>query len=450
MNSNHLRAVLRRLHDVTAPQEAGGLADGELLARFALRRDEAAFETLVWRHGTMVFNLCRRLLRLEEDAEDAFQATFLVLARKAGSIGKRQAVGAWLYRVAYRVALRARAGAARRAARERQGLEFPPVEPAGDLVWRDLRPVLDEEVGRLPEKYRLPVILCYLAGQTTEEAARRLGCARGTVLSRLAWARQRLRTRLARRGLGVSCAALASLLSLNGISAALPGRLVGVTVVAARWFAAGPAVVAGVLSPRAMSLTEGVLRAMFLTKVKAVSTVLALVALGACVALWASRPATAEANGGRKDEPSRSASRAVDEPTPPPRAKGLLGDWERHVGPCHITLHVEADRLHGTFTEQGKGETLTVAIDADYSTNKEGLLYGVVTGVELPGDGEEEADATVEFVDQPFSVRVRIDDNVLTVKDLKFMGGPKDKGDKDILLLQGRYKRKSAGREDGR
>src|SRR5262245_34870581 len=138
------------------PPRAAGLTDAELLERFVARREEAAFEVLVWRHGPKVLGVCRRILRHEKDAEDAFQATFLVLVRKAASIGKRQAVGSWLYRVAYRLALRAKALAAKRAARRTRVADVPAAEPAPDPGRAELRPVLDEEVNRLPEKYRAP------------------------------------------------------------------------------------------------------------------------------------------------------------------------------------------------------------------------------------------------------------------------------------------------------
>jgi RNA polymerase sigma factor (sigma-70 family) len=201
MGNTDRSSVTRYLHRLFGLPRGHDSSDAQLLERFVAEQDEAAFERLVWRHGPTVLGVCRRVLRHEQDAEDAFQATFLVLVRKAGSIGKRQAVGSWLYRVALRVALRARAG--KRAAPRAEVVDVP-VEPAPGPDRDDLRPVLDEEVNRLPEKYRAPFVLCYLEGRTNEEAARQLGCPRGTVQSRLAWARQRLRDRLGRRGLALS------------------------------------------------------------------------------------------------------------------------------------------------------------------------------------------------------------------------------------------------------
>src|SRR5262249_4735029 len=153
--------------------------------------------------GLLVLNVCRRVLRDEDDAEDAFQATFLVLARRARSIRRGESLGSWLYKVAYRAALAARA-ARKRAGRRTPLADLPAPEPADDPVGRAPRPVLDEEVSRLPDKYRAPFVLCYLEGKTTDEAAEPLGCPRGTVGTRLAWARERLRSRLARRGVALS------------------------------------------------------------------------------------------------------------------------------------------------------------------------------------------------------------------------------------------------------
>jgi RNA polymerase sigma factor (sigma-70 family) len=176
------------------------MPDAQLLDRFVERRDEVAFELLVWRHGPMVLGVCRRILQNPHDAEDAFQASFFTLARKADSIARRDSVGAWLYRVAYRIALRARARRARLAQREQPLGDLPVAEvgcePADLLAWRELRPVLDAEISRLPEKYRAAFVLCYLEGKTNEQAAEQLGCPKGTVLSRLSRARERLRKRL--------------------------------------------------------------------------------------------------------------------------------------------------------------------------------------------------------------------------------------------------------------
>jgi RNA polymerase sigma factor (sigma-70 family) len=177
------RPVLTVLQQHGRHPAEGEVADGELLRRFAEGCDEAAFELLVWRHERMVMGVCRRVLGDRHDAEDAFQASFLALARRANTIGRRESVGAWLHRVACRVALRARATAAARAARERTDVDLAalPVadEPGPGAVSADLRALLDRAIDGLPEKYRAPVVLCHLEGQTYAEVARKLGCPKG-------------------------------------------------------------------------------------------------------------------------------------------------------------------------------------------------------------------------------------------------------------------------------
>ena len=185
-------------------------SDADLLARYTASRDEAAFELLVWRHAVLVAGVCRRILRDEHLVEDAFQAAFLILARKAGSIRGTNLAG-WLFRVARRVAIRARRDSQLRAKRESSFVEEPGREPHSAALERaELSAILDEEIARLPERLRLPVLLCYLGGSTTEDAARRLSCPRGTILSRLSTARSRLAVRLTRRGIALpACGFLA-------------------------------------------------------------------------------------------------------------------------------------------------------------------------------------------------------------------------------------------------
>ena len=259
-----LRRHIRQL--AAAHLAAADLPDRLLLERFASGREEAAFAALVRRHGPLVWGVCWRLLRQRQDAEDAFQATFLLLARKAGSLKRPEALGPWLHGVATRTALKARTGAARRRACERHAAA-PAVGPADDAVWRDLRPLLDEAVGGLPEKYRVPFVLCYLEGRTVTEVAERLGCPRGTVATRLAWARGRLRARLARRGLALSAAALTAARARGAASAAVPALLTWKTAEAAWGLAASGAATAGA-SATAVALAKGAFNAMVLTKGK--------------------------------------------------------------------------------------------------------------------------------------------------------------------------------------
>jgi cobalt-zinc-cadmium efflux system membrane fusion protein len=263
MAHEQLRSFLQRLRRVVNPQGDGDVSDAQLLERFVSRHDEAAFEVLVWRHGGLVLNVCGRLLRHTEDREDAFQATFLALTRRAASIGKGEALGSWLYKVAYRVALRVRARSARHGTQQENGLALLASPSSGSEIGPDVRPVLDEEINRLPEKYRAALILCYLQSKTTAEAARQLGCARGTVCSRLAWARQRLRSCLTRRGLALSAAGLVAVLAPSPT----PAAWVHGTVKAAVLFASGQAS-RDALSKPAIALAEGVLRAMVLSKLR--------------------------------------------------------------------------------------------------------------------------------------------------------------------------------------
>jgi RNA polymerase sigma factor (sigma-70 family) len=255
-----LDSVLHSLRRLVGARDEGGLSDGQLLEHFLGHNDEEAFTALVQRHGPMVLGVCRRVLGNETDAADAFQATFLVLVRKARSIRKQGSVGSWLYGVALRVARKALGEAARRRASERQVETMPREDPFAEVIWHDLRPVLDEELGRLAEKYRAPLVLCYLEGKTHEEAAQQLGWTNGTVCGRLARAREVLRHRLARRGLALSAGILATVLSRQA-AAAVPPALASSAVRAALLTAAGKAA-AGVVSARAVLLADGVARSL--------------------------------------------------------------------------------------------------------------------------------------------------------------------------------------------
>jgi RNA polymerase sigma factor (sigma-70 family) len=305
---NAVLSYVRRL------REPAGEEDGELLRRFAAGRDQEAFAALVRRHGGLVWAVCNRLLPCAPDAEDAFQATFLVLARKAGAVRRPELLGPWLHGVARRTAAKLRAAAARRQAREREAAGDPAVETTPDVVWRDLRPVLDEEVGRLPERLRLPFILCHLEGVSNEEAARRLGCPKGTVLSRLSRARERLRHSLTRRGITLSGALLAAAVAENATAAAAPAVLVDSTV------RLGAAFVAGTAAAPAVSLAEGVLQAMWVTKLKVVAAfALALGVVGSGTGLAALRGRAGEstqAQGGGGSPPGKAPPPAGDKGKP--------------------------------------------------------------------------------------------------------------------------------------
>jgi RNA polymerase sigma factor (sigma-70 family) len=273
MAGRNLGAVLRHLRRVLDQKQAGAGSDAELLERFVRTRDEAAFELLVWRHRQVVMGVCRRVLGDLHEAEDAFQATFLALARKAHAIGRREALGSWLYRVAYRVALNARSRLAKRATHERHDVDLTAIpsvaEPGHDLERRELWAALDREVNRLPKKLRVPVVLCYLEGKTYAEAGQQLGLPVGTVSARLTRARSLLHARLLRRGLGMSGALLASLLCEQAAMSAAPTGLVDAALKVAL-SAAGRTGSASAISAEVAFLTHGVLQSMFFSKVKIV------------------------------------------------------------------------------------------------------------------------------------------------------------------------------------
>ncbi len=243
-----------------------GLSEWQLLERYLERQDEVAFEALVARHGPMVLGVCRRMLASPSDVEDAFQATFLVLVRRARQLGPRDAIGPWLHGVAARVALRARCEAARRRRFEVIGVEAAALAPARPPADLELAETLDQELSRLPSKYRSPIVLCYLEGLTHEEAARALKWPIGTVKGRLARARDLLRGRLARRGLAPTALAVMASLASDA-SAAVPRELLENTVNAGLKSAIGHTT-AQVVSTSIASLVEGTLTAMLLNKIK--------------------------------------------------------------------------------------------------------------------------------------------------------------------------------------
>jgi RNA polymerase sigma factor (sigma-70 family) len=314
--SDTFARMVGRIRKWAGAAEADRLADQELLRRYVRSNDEAAFACLVRRHGPLVLGLCRRILRHEQDAEDAFQATFLVLARKARAIRRRQAVGSWLCGVAFRVATKLRASQARRQAREGPLGDEAPAATAEDWTWREVQTVVYAELDKLADKYRAPLLLCCVQGRTRDEAARQLGWGLGVLRGRLDRGRELLRARLVRRGLSLAAAPLA--LGLAGQASAAPAiplALLSSTVKAAL-VAAPTTAAAGIISPQAAALAQGVLQAMFLNKVKSLAVgLVALALVGGGVGLVSQR--TSAQSGG----PSASAA-AQDRPASGRRAGG--------------------------------------------------------------------------------------------------------------------------------
>ena len=317
MAERKLSGIVRFLQRL-AHVEGAGADDDELLDRYVRLRDEAAFELLLWRHGGLVYNVCRRLLPCEQDAEDAFQAVFLAFARKAHSIRRRSSVSSWLYKVAYRVALAVRERTRKQARRETAIFEDVAIVPTGDPPCGELRSILDEEVNRLPERLRQAFVLCYLEGKTNEEAARLLGCRPGTIFSRLARGREILRKRLLRRGVAPIVAGLTAALA-DRTSAAVPSaKLMTATARTALSYAASPTV-AGV-SVQVTALTEGVLRTMFVAKLKMTALMLVVVSLFAA--------------GGMLTHYALSASPREEEPERQPPAKAQAPEDEKERKPA--------------------------------------------------------------------------------------------------------------------
>jgi RNA polymerase sigma factor (sigma-70 family) len=318
-----------------------GATDGNLLDLYVRQQDEAAFEALVRRHGRMVLGVCRRMLGNSHDAEDAFQATFLVLVRKAGSIRPAGMVGNWLYGVAQRTALEARRSAAKRRAKEAQ--VAPRTETPDDTL-AHLRPLLDQELERLPAKYRAVLVLCDLEGRTRKEAAQQLGLPEGTIASRQARARTILAKRLTRQGVTLSGGALATALAQEVASA--PIALVCATVRAATAYAAGPATATAVVSAHVAALTEGVLRTMLLSKLK---IAVLLLVIGLAGTGWGNFRTLAS------DQPAVRGEQLVAQ-----------ADVKLDVKPVNGNLMLSLEDLQGKWTGQKNG----IKVDLTFHTEQ--------------------------------------------------------------------------------
>ena len=368
--SQTIQALLRQLHQADKP--TNDAADADLLERFARSGDAAAFTALVACHGPMVLGVCGRMLGDPHDAEDAFQATFMVLARKAGMLGRGDSVGAWLHGVAYRVAAHARTDRARRRTHERRATAMPVADTTPAILWEDLRPVLDAEVGRLPEKYRVPVVLCYLGGKTYDEAARELGCPKGTIATRLVKARELLRDRLIARGATLPAAGLLAVLA-DSAQASIPPALLQATVEAATISTAPTAVAV---------LTEEVLKAMAVPRLKSITVLLAAgLLLAAGAAAFAYRPAG-------DDNAAIASAKAVSNEEPPwgdlsggiqVRIRNRQTRWtaEEPVS-LDIDLRNRAAESRQVFPPVGLWPLWEVEVDGVWSGRKQTLPPGAV------------------------------------------------------------------------
>jgi RNA polymerase sigma factor (sigma-70 family) len=397
MGNRQLGSVLQFLRRLAGPDPTAGLSDGQLLRRYIEGRDQTAFAALVERHGRLVLAVCRRLLPTLQDAEDAFQATFLILVRQARAITKHESVGSWLHGVAHRVALRAKASLIQRRARERQQSRPPAPDTLQEVVWRDLRAILEEEVLRLPARCREPFVLCYLEGKTNEAAARLLGCPRGTVLSRLARARELLRARLTRRGLILSAGLVATMLARSTATAAVPAVLAEATVTAAGAIEAARATFTEILSPKVVALMEGVLKAMRMTRLTIAASVFLLLALAGIGTAVFSQP----------------AAPPVQLPAPPEKEARPEEPPRPALGP--LLKHLQAREWLLTAVDAKKGRlSVSYQPQADDSLGRfaagfweKGLLSVMTTGL------------TVDGLEVAPDAKVLLDGETVKLKDLK-------------------------------
>ena len=312
MAGKRIGDAVRQFQRLFSVGTISGLTDDELLARFVSQSDDAAFEALLERHGPMVLSVCRGVLRDPNDAQDAFQATFLVLVRKARSIRAGASLGSWLYRVAFNMSIQINSEAARRQRVERRAGEMAPPLKREDAGAGELVPALYEEVSRLPEKYRLPVVLCHLEEMTHAQAAQQLGWTEGTVRGRVAKAREVLRRRLARRGLALSAGAVASALverSASSTLAAVPAAWIDGTLKAAMAVVAGQTIAAGMVSAPAVVLSERMVRSLSMTYFK--FTAGWLLALGAAAFVGAALVVAGSQDDSMRKEAGSGGTRAA-------------------------------------------------------------------------------------------------------------------------------------------
>jgi RNA polymerase sigma factor (sigma-70 family) len=347
MTTARLGTVLSHLHMLARGSD---LSDSELVERYFNGHDEAAFATLVKRFGNMVWGVCRHVLSCEQDAEDAFQATFLILARKASSIRKADALGGWLHGVAYRSAMKAKTQAARRRAHEKQAAPLPRPKADSETAWRELQAMLDEELQRLPDHYRAPFVLCCLEGNSKAEAARRLGWKEGTVSSRLARARKRLQDRLMSRGVSLSAVLCGAALTHSAASGAVPTALVSCTLGIVQVGASQAT--AGLINTEVAAIVKGVTKTMFLAKCRTATALLLGVSLlaGGAGALThrilAAQPPAAEHQAGAKpaDEKTQAKTARFGDQLPP-GALARLGWDALRLGRFRCALTPDGKRV---------------------------------------------------------------------------------------------------------
>jgi RNA polymerase sigma factor (sigma-70 family) len=393
MTARRLIGVLQHLRATTL-RDARHASDGDLVSQFVEHNDNEAFAGLVERHSAMVWGVCRRVIGNHHDAEDAFQATFLVLARKAACVRPRDLVANWLHGVARRTALKARTMTAKRRMREQQMDNMPDSAAAAQTSWADLEALIDQEVAALPEKYRIAILLCDLEGKTGRVAARQLKVPEGTLAGRLRTARVMLARRLARHGLVLSGGALAMAISQNAASACAPPTAVSMTLKTATLFAAGKSAAGksaagGMISAQVTALTEGVLKSMYLTKLKSAMVAFLVVAgLGGTAGLtWQMQPSAqaaaeamqtstaqaedrANANLRKAEKDFEIAIKRLEQArTELERARAALAQFKgapQHTEPLHLTtnfaISAASEQIARDFGDKAEAERKRLAI----------------------------------------------------------------------------------------
>ncbi len=385
MAVENLQAIVHHLREIARKDAVTLLSDQDLLRRFLRDRDESAFEILLRRHGPLVLGVCRRVLRHDQDAEDAFQATFLVLVRKAATLRSPGTLANWLYGVANRTALEMRRADVKRRAKE--ALAMPRAEPEA-IVPVDFRVAFDEELAKLPDKYREAVIVCDLQAKSRRESAQELGCAEGTVASRLARGRALLAQRLARRGIGISAGAVATAALGESALAHVPLSLTVSTTKAASLLVAGQAL-SGIVSSSIAAATEGTLKSMFLVKLKTLASFTLVLSAGLCTAglLYQVAAAAHSTNdstvGALADDSERDASTTIT---------GRVVD-ERGAPVAGVSIETKESLLRPLHAKSDKDGNVRIALRdwpsrtplvADDGNGRMGIL---TRGLEAPKNG---------------------------------------------------------------
>jgi RNA polymerase sigma factor (sigma-70 family) len=407
MRSPAFRPVVRHIRKLVGADPAAEPSDAELLQRFIANREEPAFAALVRRHGPLVWGVCWQVLHHRQDAEDAFQATLLLLARQAGSIRKTEAVAGWLYRVAHRVATKAGRNMARQRAQRCRVEQRPVSPPEAEAGWRELQAILNEELSCLPEKYRAPFILCCLEGQSGPEAAQQLGWKLGTVTGRLTEARKLLQRRLARRGVALSAVLTASAVGREGAVAASAALAEG----------AVQAALAGQVSVAAAALVQGMSPKLIVTKLTVATALLLAASLVAGAAALSQRETaqddTAKPSVATSARPQAAKVHAADDKDSLVYGGRVLGPDGRPIAGAKLSL---------TMGGRLSADCVTSGVDGHFAFTvpkaKYGAAWTVVTAtaatygvgwVVVPADGKRDA-LTIRLVDDDVPITGQIVD----------------------------------------